>query len=537
MVTRGAGRFPSVADLLKVLEGTGLLLASNPASLELAVSRTTLLDPNQPLVETRGGILLGLGLSAASPASEAEAQARVHEAGRMRFGAVVVKSYGASTEGLAAVADAEGVALLVVDDDVEWLQLDSLLNKALTTATQVEVSLSSLAVADLFGLANAIADAVGGATAIEDFQQRVLAYSSIPAQPIDDNRRDGILGRQVPDLPENAEQYRALYRSEGVVHFPAEPPALPRIAVAVRAGAEPLGSIWVVDPDESLGDDAERALAGAATIAALHLIRARTATDLARQQRADLLRHLLDEGADAAHAVARLGLEPGGPFAVLGFEPAATMHEGLEPLYARLLDLVTLHCETRVGHTGSASIGGTIYVLLAGQRLHTDGSLRKLAGEVIASARSSLRLPLRGGVGPLVSAGEEIVRSRREADRVLSLLRHRPDLGPVGTSESLRNQLILMSLGERVRKDSALDSAQARQILEYDEQHGSGYAEALLTFFARLRDVNAAAKELTVHPNTLRYRLRRAVELFEIDLADPDQTLVIWLALRARANR
>lgn len=535
-MTSNGDRSPSVADLLKVLEGTGLALASSPASLELAVSRTVLFDPHRALGETRGGILLGLGLGAASPESEAEAQARVHDAGRALFGAVVVKSYGAPTDGLATAADAAGVALLVVPDDVEWLQLDSLLNNALATAAQVEVSLSSLAVADLFGLANAIADAVGGATAIEDVQQRVLAYSNISAQPIDADRRDGILGRQVPDVPENAEQYRALYRAVGVVHFPAQPPALPRMAVAVRAGTELLGSIWVIGPDRRLGSDAEQALTGAATIAGLHLLRARAATDLARQQRADLLRHLLDEGADAAHAVARLGLEAGGPFAVLGFEPVTPVHEEPGPLFARLLDRVTLHCEARVGHTGSVSIGGTIYVLLAGQRGLSDRSLRRLAGEVVTTARSSLRLALRGGVGPLVSAGEDIPTSRREADRVLSLLRRRPDLGAVGTFGSLRNQLVLMSLGERLRKDPALESDTAQRVLEYDEQHGTGYAEAVLTFLGQARDVGAAARQLDVHPNTLRYRLRRAVELFEIDLADADQTLVLWLALRAQAG-
>jgi DNA-binding PucR family transcriptional regulator len=40
-----------------------------------------------------------------------------------------------------------------------------------------------------------------------------------------------------------------------------------------------------------------------------------------------------------------------------------------------------------------------------------------------------------------------------------------------------------------------------------------------------------------VHPNTVRYRLRRAAELFHLDLDDPDEVLTLWLALRTRPTR
>ncbi|WP_239472065.1 helix-turn-helix domain-containing protein [Streptomyces sp. NEAU-S7GS2] len=45
-------------------------------------------------------------------------------------------------------------------------------------------------------------------------------------------------------------------------------------------------------------------------------------------------------------------------------------------------------------------------------------------------------------------------------------------------------------------------------------------------------NVGEAAQRLTVHPNTLKYRLRRAHELFGIDLGHPDVRLSCWLQLR-----
>jgi DNA-binding PucR family transcriptional regulator len=45
-------------------------------------------------------------------------------------------------------------------------------------------------------------------------------------------------------------------------------------------------------------------------------------------------------------------------------------------------------------------------------------------------------------------------------------------------------------------------------------------------------DVRAAAARLYIHPNTLRYRIRRAQELTGLDLSPPQQRLLAALQLR-----
>lgn len=49
-------------------------------------------------------------------------------------------------------------------------------------------------------------------------------------------------------------------------------------------------------------------------------------------------------------------------------------------------------------------------------------------------------------------------------------------------------------------------------------------------------DVRAAAA-LFIHPNTLRYRLRRLEEVSGLDLADPEQRFAAMLQLRILARR
>jgi len=514
---------------LTILGSAGLSLASSPAGGDLAAVRTALLDPYAELPETKGGVLLAPGLTA----QDGTARQLLENAADRGFNAVVMKARGAQLNELALASDTVGLALLVVDDQVEWLHLDSLLNNALTTATQVGRSLSSLAIGDLFALASAIADAVGGATAIEDFSQRILAYSHIPSQPIDDDRREGILGRQVPDLPENEEQYRALYRAPGVVRFSAAPPALGRIAVAIRAGNEVLGSIWVVDAQGRLDDQAEQALLGVAPTAALHLLRARSSEELARQQRADMVRRLLEGSASPFQAADALGLETRGPFAVLAFAHVRPGQDQSEPSVGRLLHLVTVHSEVRVGQTGAAQVDGTVYVLAAGRRLHTPEALEHLAVEVVNAAAGSPRLKLVGAVSRMVEDINLVTDARADADQVISLLRRRPGLGPVATVDRVSDQLSLAGLARLLEADPRLVSVKAQDMLAHDRAHGTDYRRYVVTYLDALRDVARAAKQLSLHPNTLRYRLRRAGELFALDLTDPDEVLLLWLALRS----
>jgi sugar diacid utilization regulator len=57
--------------------------------------------------------------------------------------------------------------------------------------------------------------------------------------------------------------------------------------------------------------------------------------------------------------------------------------------------------------------------------------------------------------------------------------------------------------------------------------------EGLRHYFALAQNINAAARVLNVHPNSLRYRLTKAEELLEVDLKDPAAISSLFLALTA----
>jgi hypothetical protein len=185
---------PLLSQLLDALGPSPLRLITAPASAEVPVSGVLIHEPRAALPAVPHGMLFAVG---AHPAS-AEAAYLAAAAARAGHAALVVKCYGEPVTALAAAGGQEGVAVLAADDDMAWQLLDALVSSALAALSRSSRHDAAPAVGDLFALANAIAAQIGGATAIEDPLRRILAYSTLPDQPIDEHRRQGILGLRVP---------------------------------------------------------------------------------------------------------------------------------------------------------------------------------------------------------------------------------------------------------------------------------------------------------------------------------------------------
>jgi DNA-binding PucR family transcriptional regulator len=89
-----------------------------------------------------------------------------------------------------------------------------------------------------------------------------------------------------------------------------------------------------------------------------------------------------------------------------------------------------------------------------------------------------------------------------------------------------------MELTERGAPSVDLPAGPVQRIIEHDAQHSTTYAQSLLAYLDAFGEAIPAAGRLAVHENTLRYRIRRIQELFDLDLDDPDTRLVVWLQLR-----
>lgn len=564
------------STLRVVLEhlGTDILqVVAAPAGLDVPIGHPVIDDPADPPPMEAGDLLLAVGTSPASTA----AGALVGRAGGRGAAAVLFRNVGRQRAHLVSAAGLASVAVLDVVPEMAWSQLHTLLRSAVAASgsSQPE-SEAAGAIGDLFGLANAIAAMVGGPTTIEDPQSTVLAYSSLD-NPIDDARRQTILGRRVPEewlqrLHEDG-VFRRLWSSDEVVRiaYPqAQPELRPRLAVAVRAGGEVLGSIWVAEDDRPLEENAETALAEAARIAALHLLRARSGEDLHRAWRSNLLRAMLDGHADGSLLAESLDAGEDAFVTVAGFRLPNLPGPEAAAEARKVCRLVDLYCESTRRRGSTVAVGPVVYLLLVDEVAPATERIEAWAEKLVGGDGQVLPAGTLAGIGSTYAGLSSVSRSRAEADRVLAVLheavlheaalheavprdgrhdagRHdavRRDAGwrdaspgrRIATIRGVRAPAILMRLRELAGQEPDLLKGHVELLEERDAGGKAQYVRTLQAYLDALGDVAVAAASIDVHPNTFRYRMRRLTEISGLALDDPVERLIAHLQMHLRAG-
>lgn len=512
--------------------GSGVLdVVVAPAGLDVTVGHAAIHDPTEsPRIE-RDDVVLAVGLR---PTDQA-LRDLLQQAATADATAVVVKTRDTLPSELVSEAEANTVALVAATPDVTWSQLHALMRTAIASADNSSDGIG-LPLGDLFALANAVSAMVGGPTTIEDPKSRVLAYSSLEDQ-IDEPRRQTILGRRVPDewmkLLTSKGVFRQLWFTRDVVRVEdLSDQARPRMAIAVRAGDEVLGSIWVAEDKSPFDAAAEQALRQAAEIAALHIVRNRAGEDIERRIRAEQLRNIIEGRGPLDVLASRLGIEPGAAYVVVAFD-LQTDHDAQIVLQReRALDLVALYCEAYRRHAASVPIGHTIYTLLPLADAGTEGVQRLVRG-ILERADQVLTVELRAAIGSGVTHLRDVARSRADADQVLRVLARHGDR-QMASIDDVRAAAMLLELSDMVKDRPHLLVGNVDRLIEHDARHGSDYLPTLRAYLQSFGDLPAAAASLGVHPNTFRYRLRRLSELTGLNLTDPDERLAAELQIRLR---
>jgi hypothetical protein len=263
-----------LSRLVETLGPAVLRVLSTPGLDTVAALDVVVYDPVDPPVMRRGDILLGVAVQAASE----QACTLLEAAGAAGATAVVVKSRDSNLAELRTAAERAGVTVMVLPTAMRWEQISVLMRHAITAAHSSTSGLTT--VGDLFGFANVLAKAVGGAVTIEDATSHVLAYSTLDENELDIPRQEAILGRRVPEpyLHHLRERgiFSALQASHDVVQLEADSRLglRRRLVIAVRADTEVIGSLWALEGKVPLGPEAERVLRDASRVASSHLLRA-----------------------------------------------------------------------------------------------------------------------------------------------------------------------------------------------------------------------------------------------------------------------
>jgi hypothetical protein len=534
-----AGDDPTLEHLVDVLGPSVLRVLSSPGLDRVVVRDVVIHDVADPPTLRPGDVLLGVGLVATSDS----ACRIVAEAGSAGAAAVVVRSREADLPALRRAATDNGVTLIVLAAAMRWEQIGMLMRNAL--AVDPMGFQSDTTTGDLFGFADAQAAAVGGAVTIEDATSHVLAYSTPHEDELDTPRREAILGRRVPEAYlEHLQKggiFEALETSDDVVRVEADAGLgmRRRLVVAVRANGELLGTIWVQEGRIPLGPEAEAALAQAARNAPGHLIRAHSTGLTLRQRREDFLRALLSGDADVTTAAEALGFDAELPCAVLGVALDSPGRPGTDHRSFRRVDeLLRARAMAFRWLVASTVSGGRLLVLvpeLTGRRDRVEAAIERLANGLCQDAQRA-GLAVRIACGPWVPRLADAAGTTATVDRILQLLARDPTRSRVASYASARAAVALSRAMTALTPVAELQDGAVATLLDHDRRYGTDYRVTLTAWLDSFGDNALAARSLNIHPNTVRYRLQRIVEVSGIRLDDPDERLVAMLHLRLAAG-
>lgn len=509
-----------------------LVDAVGPALLRLVggggkaqVADVTLAEPDEDVVGVAGDLVLGIGSSTAAGAADL-----VERAGARGACGAVVKPPLAVDPLVLAAGDRAGIAVLELAPHASWAHLVWLVRGVVDRAAAPgPPALGDAGVhGELLALADAAAAIIDAPVTIEDAHSRVLAYSA-RQEDTDPARVSTIVGRRVPDEVVAHFRARGVFRtlartSEPLYITDVPEGSRPRLVIPVRAGGEWLGSIWAVVAGPVAADRVEE-LTRAASVLALHLLRLRAQAGMARRASIDRLREALRSPAPVEDTELWL---PDGPWRVVALQTAGASGDvqGRLDLWESITRRFGWHQPLLV------DLDGAVFALVtASGRASAVGSMAWLATVIDAVHSHDPTLSAAAG-GPATNRAE-LPRSRAEAAELRALMTADPVRGPLVRIEDVWDTVVVARARSAVHPEISMLGGPLPALVAHDRDHHTDYLTTLAAWLRHAGEPKAAAAELRIHPNTLRYRMRRIGEVAPLHLHSPQVRLALQLQLCA----
>ncbi|MEW6545861.1 MAG: PucR family transcriptional regulator ligand-binding domain-containing protein [Bacillota bacterium] len=330
---------------------------------------------------------------------------------------------------------------------------------------------------------------------------------------------------------------------------PAPPPdeapaAENRRVFPVKAGKRLHGYVLLQAPGPISEADCT-ALEHAATVLALEMAKLQAISEVERRFENQLLWDLLNGNITSKEALElrarHAGMKPAPGYAVIvldidGFEryclevlrDEEKAQEVREHFVRSARSSAAFHMPSSLCMDLSDSVTVLVPVLTLDRR-----ELMRLAAAIRNEILPALPgLTVSAGISRVCRGLGELPRAYREARQALELGKELKGAGHVTDFDELGSYRVLLTSGNRSEIESF-----CREILgplEQREREQPELIETLAAFFRCNCDPIQCARELFVHPNTVRYRLRRVEALCGISLHNQEDLFNLQLALKLR---
>ncbi len=152
------------------------------------------------------------------------------------------------------------------------------------------------------------------------------------------------------------------------------------------------------------------------------------------------------------------------------------------------------------------------------------GRRRDTVSAIVQRASHAMKSPVLAGIGGAGTTPTAIATARWEAEQSLAVIAEgEPSARAVEVVavDDVRNAVVMRRVRHLVGADVRCHTPHLDLLRHHDTLHHTDHVATLGAWFDAFGDVASAARSLDVHPNTLRYRLKRIVDLLGVDLADP----------------
>jgi sugar diacid utilization regulator len=398
--------------------------------------------------------------------------------------------------------------------------------------------------AGLEALCHRLARLTGCAAAILDSQRRLMAFVAGRVPQLQADEVAAALADHLPEVPPEGAGQEHYEHGPSVWVLRLRGSTVTGLTQPIVLGGRHDGWVALLEPTLAPHphDLAEHRVVveQAVTIVGTEMLRLRGIEQAEERARGDFVHALLhgrfsnrhDLEARAAHydvrvdacfgVVVAAGVGPGGA-------------ESLNELFA-LAREVTVTAARSETLTLATVVGDVLAVIRqvepAARADAADAATKVLAdyaGTLERTVGRRLRHPVAVAYGRPVSGAGQIFDSYREA-RITLALRNKLELGTVCGFQDLRVYATLADLA-----GTPQGRRYATEMLEplRSSRAGAGdLAQSVQAYIAAGGNVNAAARELHIHRNTMLYKLERASRILHLDLRAAEHQFALWLAYK-----
>jgi DNA-binding PucR family transcriptional regulator len=396
---------------------------------------------------------------------------------------------------------------------------------------------------DLDELADVISQRVRNPITIEDFNHRLIAYST-HEDCTDQARMETIMGRRVPEAVINRlwqdGVIQQLMASDEPIHITErrEVGLGNRVAISIRKAQSVLGYIWVQVVNKPLENNELGCLSQAARAAMPRLYQRQTKRRILEVKSKEFFWELLLGSVSSHHEIQAksedIGLRLPKPFTVYIFEVDHPSHEDVHKEMAYLLvnlkDSFSL-TQFPLWVTNQKHL----IILGGGGDPHEEFYQRSQAfiREMLSRIQERFgSVSMHGVAGGTASKFQLIEQSYQQALAVLRMKKGLPEeTAAIQAYADLGMYRLFPFIAEKNAKEG-YRNFRLEKLRTYDEDNETELLPTLEAYLDSAGRMNITAQKLHVHPNTLAYRLKRISEVGGIDLEEQNQRNSLFMDIK-----